>query len=90
MIFWLVFVNMGIVFWCIDFDLYVDIYLCVNVVGNIMLCICLNNEDGVSIYIVEYFVFVLVGLGIDNIIVEVNSNELLIMDGSVSFFVFLL
>lgn len=38
---------------------------------------------------VEYLVFVFVGLGIDNIIVEVDSNELLIMDGSVSLFVFL-
>jgi|TARA_A200000159_G_scaffold137885_3_gene138450 UDP-3-O-[3-hydroxymyristoyl] N-acetylglucosamine deacetylase len=55
-----------------------------------MLCTCLNNDDGVSIHTVEHLASALAGLGIDNIIVEVNSNELPIMDGSASPFVFLL
>jgi UDP-3-O-[3-hydroxymyristoyl] N-acetylglucosamine deacetylase len=55
-----------------------------------MLCTCLNNEDGVTIQTVEHLASALAGLGIDNIIVEVDSNELPIMDGSASPFVFLL
>ena len=47
------------------------------------------NEDGVTIQTVEHLASALAGLGIDNIIIEVDSNELPIMDGS-SLFVFLL
>lgn len=55
-----------------------------------MLCTCLSNEDGVSIHTVEHLASALAGLGIDNIIVEVDSHELPIMDGSASPFIFLL
>ncbi len=82
--------NTGIVFRRIDLDPHVDIHSRANAVGNTMLCTCLNNEDGVSIHTVEHLASALAGLGIDNIIVEVNSNELPIMDGSASPFVFLL
>jgi UDP-3-O-[3-hydroxymyristoyl] N-acetylglucosamine deacetylase len=50
----------------------------------------LSNEDGATIHTVEHLASALAGLGIDNIIVEVNSHELPIMDGSASPFVFLL
>lgn len=82
--------NTGIVFRRIDLDPYVDIPSRANAVGNTMLCTCLNNDDGVSIHTVEHLASALAGLGIDNIIVEVDSNELPIMDGSASPFVFLL
>lgn len=82
--------NTGIVFRRIDLDPHVDIHSRANAVGNTMLCTCLNNEVGVSIHTVEHLASALAGLGIDNIIVEVNSNELPIMDGSASPFVFLL
>ena len=82
--------NTGIVFRRIDLDPHVDIHSRANAVGNTMLCTCLNNEGGVSIHTVEHLASALAGLGIDNIIVEVNSNELPIMDGSASPFVFLL
>lgn len=82
--------NTGIVFRRIDLDPFVDIPSRADAVGNTMLCTCLNNEDGVSIHTVEHLASALAGLGIDNIIVEVNSNELPIMDGSASPFVFLL
>lgn len=55
-----------------------------------MLCTCVSNADGVTIHTVEHLVSALAGLGIDNIIVEVNSHELPIMDGSASPFIFLL
>lgn len=82
--------NTGIVFRRIDLDPFVDIPARANAVGNTMLCTCVNNEDGVSIHTVEHLASALAGLGIDNIIVEVDSNELPIMDGSASPFVFLL
>jgi len=54
------------------------------------LCTCISNDDGVTVHTVEHLASALAGLGIDNIIVEVNSHELPIMDGSASPFIFLL
>lgn len=82
--------NTGIVFRRIDLEPYVDIPARANAVGDTMLCTCLSNEDGASISTVEHLASALAGLGIDNIIVEVDSNELPIMDGSASPFIFLL
>ncbi|MBU3021541.1 UDP-3-O-acyl-N-acetylglucosamine deacetylase [Aestuariibacter sp. A3R04] len=82
--------NTGIVFRRIDLTPFVDIPARANAVGNTQLCTCINNDDGVSINTVEHLLSAMAGLGIDNIIVEVDSNELPIMDGSASPFVFLL
>ena len=82
--------NTGIVFRRTDLEPFVDIPARANAVGNTVLCTCVNNEDGVSIHTVEHLASALAGLGIDNIIVEVNSHELPIMDGSASPFIFLL
>ncbi len=82
--------NTGIVYRRIDLEPFVDIPARANGVGDTMLCTCLSNEDGVSISTVEHLSSALAGLGIDNIIVEVDSNELPIMDGSASPFIFLL
>ncbi|MFC3092706.1 UDP-3-O-acyl-N-acetylglucosamine deacetylase [Alteromonas sediminis] len=82
--------NTGIVFRRVDLTPFADIPSRANAVGDTMLCTCLSNEDGATINTVEHLASALAGLGIDNIIVEVNSNELPIMDGSASPFVFLL
>lgn len=82
--------NTGIVFRRVDLTPFVDIPARANAVGDTMLCTCISNEEGATINTVEHLVSALAGLGIDNIIVEVNSNELPIMDGSASPFVFLL
>lgn len=82
--------NTGIVFRRIDLEPYVDIPARADAVTDTMLCTCVTNDDGVGISTVEHLVSALAGLGIDNIIVEVNSNELPIMDGSASPFIFLL
>ena len=82
--------NTGIVFRRIDLEPYVDIPARADAVADTMLCTCLSNQDGASISTIEHLVSALAGLGIDNIIVEVNSNELPIMDGSASPFIFLL
>jgi len=82
--------NTGIVFRRIDLEPFVDIPARANAVGDTMLCTCLTNDNGVSISTVEHLASALAGLGIDNIVVEVDSNELPIMDGSASPFIFLL
>ncbi|MEP7702509.1 UDP-3-O-acyl-N-acetylglucosamine deacetylase [Paraglaciecola sp. 25GB23A] len=82
--------NTGIVFRRVDLEPYADIPARANAVGDTMLCTCISNEQGVTISTVEHLSSALAGLGIDNIIVEVDSNELPIMDGSASPFIFLL
>jgi UDP-3-O-[3-hydroxymyristoyl] N-acetylglucosamine deacetylase len=82
--------NTGIVFRRVDLDPCVDIPAKANAVGDTMLCTCLSNSDGVSIHTVEHLASALAGLGIDNIVIEVDSHELPIMDGSASPFIFLL
>jgi len=54
------------------------------------LCTALVNDEGVRISTVEHLSSALAGIGIDNIIVEVDAPEIPIMDGSASPFVFLL
>ncbi len=48
------------------------------------------NEDDVRISTVEHLNAALAGLGIDNIVIEVDAPEIPIMDGSAAPFVFLL
>lgn len=61
-----------------------------NAVRDTMLCTCLINEAGVRISTVEHLNAALAGLGIDNLIVEVDAPEIPIMDGSASPFIYLL
>ncbi|WP_416306115.1 UDP-3-O-acyl-N-acetylglucosamine deacetylase [Neptunicella sp. SCSIO 80796] len=82
--------NTGIVFRRTDLEPYADIHASAELVGDTMLCTCLTNAEGVSISTVEHLSSALAGMGIDNIIVEVDANELPIMDGSASPFIFLL
>ncbi|XOV81069.1 MAG: UDP-3-O-acyl-N-acetylglucosamine deacetylase [Aestuariibacter sp.] len=82
--------NTGVIYRRIDLQPHVDIPARANAVGDTMLCTCLSNEQGHTISTVEHLSSALAGLGIDNLIVEVDSNELPIMDGSASPFIFLL
>ncbi|WP_340678313.1 UDP-3-O-acyl-N-acetylglucosamine deacetylase [Paraglaciecola sp.] len=82
--------NTGIVFRRVDLEPYADIPARADAVGDTMLCTCISNEQGAKISTVEHLASALAGLGIDNIIVEVDSDELPIMDGSASPFIFLL
>lgn len=80
----------GVIFRRIDLVPYADIPAKADAVGDTMLCTCVSNDKGDTISTVEHLSSALAGLGIDNIIVEVDSNELPIMDGSASPFIFLL
>jgi len=83
-------VDTGIVFRRIDLTPPIDIKADARDVGDTMLCTCITNDAGHSIHTVEHLASALSGLGIDNIIVEVDSYELPILDGSASPFIFLL
>jgi UDP-3-O-[3-hydroxymyristoyl] N-acetylglucosamine deacetylase len=48
------------------------------------------NKDGVSVATIEHLMAAIWGCGIDNLIVELNAQEIPIMDGSSSSFVFLI
>jgi UDP-3-O-[3-hydroxymyristoyl] N-acetylglucosamine deacetylase len=82
--------NTGIIFRRVDLDPVVDIPATPEAVGETTLCTCLVNEQGVQISTVEHLLSAVAGLGIDNLIVEVNSSEIPIMDGSALPFVYLI
>ena len=46
----------------------------------------LSNEFGVKVSTIEHLMGALYGLGIDNLVIEVNSQELPILDGSAKIF----
>ena len=51
------------------------------------LCTTLSNEHGVKVSTVEHLMGALYGLGIDNLVVELNSQEVPILDGSAKVFI---
>lgn len=81
--------NHGIVFRRSDLSPAVDLPARSDRVGDTMMCTALIQE-GIKIATIEHLMSALAGLGIDNIIVEVNAAEVPIMDGSAAPFVFLL
>lgn len=82
--------NTGIIYRRTDLTPPVDFPADAKSVRDTMLCTCLINEHDVRLSTVEHLNAALAGLGIDNIIVEVNAPEIPIMDGSAAPFVYLL
>ena len=56
-------------------------------VSNATLCTTIINEYGISVSTIEHLMAALYGLGIDNALIEINSQEVPIMDGSAKIFV---
>ena len=54
------------------------------------LCTTISNQFGVKVSTIEHLMAALYGLGIDNAIVEINSQEVPILDGSAKDFVSLI
>jgi UDP-3-O-[3-hydroxymyristoyl] N-acetylglucosamine deacetylase len=81
-------VNAGIVFRRTDLSPPKEIRICHDKMSESPLCSKLV-EDGVSVQTVEHLLSALAGKEIDNIVVELNSDEVPVMDGSASPFVFL-
>lgn len=81
--------NTGIVFCRVDLTPHRTIRAHANSVGETTLATTLV-EDGVRISTIEHLMSAFAGLGIDNAIVEVDAEEIPIMDGSATIFVFLI
>tara|TARA_Y100001970_G_scaffold283949_1_gene400285 strand:- start:832 stop:1752 length:921 start_codon:yes stop_codon:yes gene_type:complete len=79
--------NSGIVFKRIDLKNNNIILPNVYNVSNATLCTTITNEHGVSVSTIEHLMAALYGLGIDNALIEINSQEVPIMDGSAKIFV---
>ena len=79
--------NTGIIFKRSDVKYNNIIYTSIFNVSNASYCTKLTNENGVTVSTVEHLMAALCGLGIDNLLVELNSEELPIMDGSAKNFV---
>ena len=56
-------------------------------VSDATLCTTLSNEMGASVSTVEHLMAAFYGLGVDNVLVEVDQDEIPIMDGSSKLFV---
>nr|WP_314262999.1 UDP-3-O-acyl-N-acetylglucosamine deacetylase [uncultured Moellerella sp.] len=82
--------NTGVIYRRTDLNPPVDFPADAKSVRDTMLCTCLVNEDNVRISTVEHLNAALAGLGIDNIVIDVDAPEIPIMDGSAAPFVFLL
>ena len=79
--------NTGIIFKRTDLNKNNIIIPSYNNVVDTTLCTTLSNEHGAKVSTIEHLMGALYGLGIDNLVVETNSQELPILDGSAKIFV---
>ena len=79
--------NTGIIFKRTDLKKNNIIIPTYNNVIDTTLCTTLSNEYGTKVSTIEHLMGALYGLGIDNLVVEVNSQELPIFDGSAKIFI---
>jgi len=56
-------------------------------VTSAVFCTTISNEDGVSVSTIEHLMGALYGMGIDNVLVEIDNQEVPILDGSAKLFV---
>ena len=79
--------NSGIVFKRVD--LKENNFVIPNVynVSNASFCTTISNESGVYISTVEHLMGAFYGLGVDNALIEIDSHEVPILDGSAKVFV---
>ena len=79
--------NTGIIFKRVDLKKNNTIIPNVFNVTSTTLCTTISNEYGASVSTIEHLMASFYGLGIDNALVEINSQEVPIMDGSAKLFV---
>ncbi len=79
--------NTGIIFKRIDLKNNNVIYPNYSNVSDTTLCTTITNEYGVKVSTIEHLMGAFYGVGIDNAIVELDSQEVPIMDGSAITFV---
>ena len=79
--------NAGIIFKRIDLKENNIIVPNVFNVSNAAFCTTISNETGASVSTIEHLMGAFYGLGIDNALIEINSQEVPILDGSAKLFV---
>ncbi len=79
--------NTGIIFKRVDIKTNNIVIPTYDNVVDTTLCTTLSNEYGAKVSTVEHLMGALYGLGIDNLVVELNSQELPILDGSAKKFI---
>jgi len=79
--------NSGILFKRID--LHENNIIVPNIfnVSSAVFCTTISNESGVSISTIEHLMGALYGLGVDNVLVEIDNQEVPILDGSAKLFI---
>lgn len=82
-------VNSGIVFKRIDLKPSVDLKMAPNNIEETLLCTRLQVKD-VSVSTIEHLMSAFCAMEIDNVIVELDADEVPVMDGSASPFLFLI
>ena len=79
--------NSGIIFKRTDLNKNNEIFPDVYNVSSAVLCTTISNDYGAKVSTIEHLMGALFGLGIDNIIIEVDNEEIPILDGSAKIFV---
>ena len=79
--------NTGILFKRVDLKKNNLIYPLYNNVSDTKLCTTISNEHGVKVSTIEHLMGAFYGIGIDNVQIELNSDEVPILDGSAKNFV---
>ena len=79
--------NSGIIFKRIDLKENNIIIPNVFNVSSAVFCTTISNENGASVSTIEHLMGALYGLGVDNALIEIDSQEVPILDGSAKLFV---
>ena len=79
--------NSGIIFKRIDLSENNIIIPNIFNVSSAAFCTTISNETGASVSTIEHLMGALYGLGIDNVLVEIDNQEVPILDGSAKIFV---
>ena len=77
----------GIIFKRVDINHNNLVYPNFNNVSNTSLNTTISNEFGVKVSTIEHLMGAIFGLGIDNLIIEIDNEEVPILDGSAKEFI---
>ena len=79
--------NSGIIFKRIDLKENNIVIPNIFNVSSAVFCTTISNENGTSVSTIEHLMGALYGLGIDNVLIEIDNQEVPILDGSAKLFV---
>ena len=79
--------NTGIIFKRTDIKDHNIIIPNIFNVSSAVFCTTISNENGISVSTIEHLMGALYGMGIDNAMIEIDSQEVPILDGSAKLFV---